>query len=275
MRPRYGWVAGVALLTALAAIDRGRSPRAQAPVPPAPEMAVVSIAKSEPLPLAGLGQLPPSVPVTRIGGSQVKNLNYGPELSRLFSALGTDALGLKLRDGLQEFTLLVAERKQHARFDQTALVKAWLADPPTGVKDIRETLERTQGMSEFRTELLRVAGELPSPSSDVLALAKAEVTDTIVRDGDPHLRADGRAGEVMLVTSAFGLWIHEQNDKAEAVAFTLDTIDRQPDPLVRYSVMMSFAAKFPEAEGTIKAGLAQRDIPDPRKAFLSVSGTPN
>jgi hypothetical protein len=265
MATRRGFLvcAGVLAASAAVVVRLRQEPAPRVVTAPSPEESAVGESEpaAPPPKRAAADHLPPG---------PVAGPRHGLELSRLLAALGTDALGTKIANGLGEFTQIVARRKQHARFDETALVRSWRADPKTAVADIRAALGRAREFPEFRAELLRVAGELPSPNADVRALAEAEVREKVVSGGGAHPDPSVRTNEKMLVTSAFELWMHEQPDRTEAVAFTLDAMGLQTDPFVRYGLMMSLLNAHPDAAGALATGLEQRGIPDPKRAFVSL-----
>ncbi len=201
------------------------------------------------------------------------------KMARFLDSLGSDATALHVRQGLQDFLGNLASEGKFAKFENTSLVKGWIADPARGVAEVRTILERisVSQYPEFRTELIRILGLIPSESlkSEVHAIAAAEVQNNIVHGFYEELQAKKIDPLMPLVTTAFSVALKHGPTDGAALAFAVESIENQPDPLVRYSMMTSYLVRYPKNDKKLLAALSHKNIENPERTMATLTPLKN
>jgi hypothetical protein len=196
-----------------------------------------------------------------------------PQLERMMAALGTDEVGARARSAMQEFLADVAQRKQFARFEETAMVKGWIAEPKQGLADIRTLLTRIPAAEfpEFRIELVRTAGLLRAEGAAVLDLANAELRALSVEGGFRKLQKEGVVDPaVPQVVNAFQVGLAQVPDASKALDYTVEQVARQSDPYVRFSLMSAFLKGHEGERAALSQALEARGLEPVEKTLAAL-----
>lgn len=190
-----------------------------------------------------------------------------PAMGALFDALGSDAIGERAKSGLAAFRADVMARGQAARFEDSALVRAWKADPASALVDIEALLTRldTKEYSALKTQLLRAAAQVGGDRDAVQTIAAEAMRDaTAIAWGREGHGAEDVSPYLPMVTEAVRAMVEVSKDSPDAaIAAALDAMAAHEDPRTRAGIRATLEVAYPTKRAEIDAAMAARGIEEP------------
>jgi hypothetical protein len=209
---------------------------------------------------------PASSPVSAAApaAAHVERAPVSPELRPLFDALGRDAIGERAKAGILAFQADVDARGLSARFEDSALVRAWKAQPASALVDIETLLARldTKEHWALKTQLLRAAGLVGGDRDVVQTIASEAMRDATAvawRARD----VDDVSPYIPMVSEAVRTMIKAADSPDAAISAALDAMAAHGDPRTQAGIRAALEVAYPTRRGVIDLAMTQRGIAEP------------